>query len=347
TSPGVSHEYRIVPHSSKTALRVVREIDDEIKPDERREKFNSDYQALLNALAELVFRTTRDGVIKEVFIPQGWEIGLKRKNQKGKTLWHYFPELIQKLWIQGWNEKIQLLEKGKLNQSFNYELPYVTGSKHFEARLALFGEEEVLVTFRETTPMVRVFQKFQNSENRYWAFLESHPDIIFRMNLDGYYLDIHAPDESQLVKLREELLGQRIHDTHPPKNVEMFEASVKELGRTGEIQFAHYNLEVQSGLEHFERRMVGSGPNEVLMIVTNVSQRIEQQKQLEEQSQRRTALLNANPDLVFRMRFDGTILEAHTSEPDLLIEKTEITTSEGNNMKDLVPSWLFSKWEES
>ena len=94
TSPEVSHEYRIVPHSSKTALCRVREIDDEIKPDERREQFHSDYQALLNALAELVFRTSRDGVIKEFFIPQGWEIGLKRKIQKGKTIWHYLPEPV-------------------------------------------------------------------------------------------------------------------------------------------------------------------------------------------------------------------------------------------------------------
>ena len=140
TSPEVSHEYRIVPHSSKTALCRVVEIEDEIKPDERIEKFHSDYQALLNALAELVFRTSRDGVIKEFFIPQGWDIGLKRKIQKGKTIWHYLPEPIQKLWIQGWSEKIRLLEKGNLNQSFNYELPYASGLKHFEARLALFGE---------------------------------------------------------------------------------------------------------------------------------------------------------------------------------------------------------------
>ena len=94
TSPEILHEYRIVPHSSKTALCRGREIHDEIKPDEGREKFHSDYHALLNALAELAFRTTRDGVIKEFFIPQGWEIGLKRKIQKGKSLWHYFPEQI-------------------------------------------------------------------------------------------------------------------------------------------------------------------------------------------------------------------------------------------------------------
>ena len=104
------------------------------------------------------------------------------------------------------------------------------------------------MTVAECDGTVRAFQQLENSEYRYRAFLESHPDIIFRMNLDGYYLDIHAPDESQLVKPREELLGQRIHDTHPPKNVEMFEASVRELERTGKIQFAHYSLEVQSGL---------------------------------------------------------------------------------------------------
>ena len=106
-------------------------------------------------------------MIKEFFIPQGWEIGLKRKIQKGKTLWYYFPEPIQKLWIQGWNEKIRLLEEGELIQSFNYELLYASGSKHFETRLALFGKEEVLVTVRETTPIVRASQQLENSENRY------------------------------------------------------------------------------------------------------------------------------------------------------------------------------------
>ena len=347
TSPEVSHEYRIVPHSSKAALCLVREIDDEIKSGDRREKFNSDYQALLNALAELVFRTTRDGVIKEFFIPQDWEIGLKRKIQKAKTIWHYLPEPIQKLWIQGWNEKIRLLEKGKLNQSFNYQLLYASESKHFEARLALFGEEEVLVTVRETTPIVRAFQQLEKSENRYEALFSSYPDFIFRMNFEGCFLDIHAPNEKQLYLPIEKILGKKIQDTYPHENVELFNEALEKLKKTGKNQLQQYSLRVQSGEEHFERQIVRSGPNEILMIITNVSQRVEQQKQLEEQSQRRKALLNANPDLVFRMKFDGTILEAYTSDPDLLIEKTEISTTEGNNMKDLVPPWLFSKWEES
>ena len=92
------------------------------------------------------------------------------------------------------------MEEGDLFQSFEYELPYSKGSKHFEARLALFGDEGVMVTVRETTPTVRAYKQLENSENRYRAFLDSHPDIILRLNLDGYFLDIHAPDENQLVK---------------------------------------------------------------------------------------------------------------------------------------------------
>ena len=158
------------------------------------------FQALLDSLAELVFRVNRDGVIQEFFIPPKWEIGLNRKIVSGKPLWHFFEPEIQKKWIQQWEDKIRMMEEGDLFQSFEYELPYPSGPKHFEPRLALFGDEGVMVTVRETTPTVRAYQKLECFENRYRAFLVSHPDFILRLNLDGYFLDIHAPDENQLVK---------------------------------------------------------------------------------------------------------------------------------------------------
>ena len=81
--------------------------------------------------------------------------------------------------------KVRKIEEGDLFQSFEYELPYSSGPKYFEARLALFGDEGVMVTVRETTPTVRAYQQLESSENRYRAFLESHTDIIFRKNLDN------------------------------------------------------------------------------------------------------------------------------------------------------------------
>ena len=195
--------------------------------------------------------------------------------------------------------------------------------------------------------MVRAFQQLQKSENRYEALFSSYPDFIFRMNFEGYFLDIHAPNEKQLYLPIEKILGKKIQDTHPHENVELFNEALEKLKKTGKTQVQQFFLRVHSGEEHFERRMVRSGPNEILMIITNVSQRIEQQKQLEKQSQRRKALLNANPDLVFRMKFDGTILGAHTSDPDLLNEKTEILSTSGKKLNALGPPWVFCKWEES
>ena len=95
---------------------------------------------------------------------------------------------------------------------------------------------------------VTVYQQLENSENRYRAFFDSHPDIIFRMNLDGYFLDIHAPDESQLIKPRDQLLGKRIDEIYPPENMKPFDESFTKLLQTGETQESHYSLQVQSGL---------------------------------------------------------------------------------------------------
>ena len=46
-----------------------------------------------------------------------------------------------------------MMEEGDLFQSFEYELPYSSWPKYFEARLALFGDEGVMVKVRETTPI--------------------------------------------------------------------------------------------------------------------------------------------------------------------------------------------------
>ena len=70
----------------------------------------ANFQALLDSLAESVFRVNRDGVIQEFFIPPKWEIGLNRKIVTGKSIWHYFPREIQEKWIQDWKEKIRKME---------------------------------------------------------------------------------------------------------------------------------------------------------------------------------------------------------------------------------------------
>ena len=58
-------------------------------------------------------------------------------------------------------------------------------------------------------------------------------------------------------------------------------------------------------------------------------------------------MLKALPDLVFRMTYDGTILEVHSGDPDLLYVKTDISTTEGNQMSELVPQSLMILWEKA
>ena len=47
------------------------------------------------------------------------------------------------------------------------------------------------------------------------------------------------------------------------------------------------------------------------------------------------------------MTYGGTILEVHTGDPDLLYVKTDISTTGGNQMSELVPQSLMILWEKS
>ena len=126
--------------------------------------------------------------------------------------------------------------------------------------------------------MVRAFQELEKSENRYEALFSSYPDFIFRMNFEGYFLDIHAPNEKQLYLPIEKILGKKIQDTHPHENVELFNEALEKLKKTGKTQVQHYSLRVQSGEEHFERQIVRSGKNEILLLVRNVTEQLNQKK---------------------------------------------------------------------
>ena len=98
------------------------------------------------------------------------------------------------------------------------------------------------------------------------------------MNFEGYFLDIHAPNEKQLYLPIEKILGKKIQDTYPHESGELFNEALEKLKKTGKTQVQHYSLRVQSGEEHFERQIVRSGKNEILLLVRNITEQINQKK---------------------------------------------------------------------
>jgi PAS domain-containing protein len=99
-------------------------------------------------------------------------------------------------------------------------------------------------------------------------------------------------------------------DHLPPDIAEKTSYYINKALSENKIQYYTYQLEVPgSGLHYYEARMIPSGEQEVTAIVRDVTEREETIKRLIESEARSTALLNAIPDLMFRLSKDGVYLD--------------------------------------
>ncbi|MFQ3647000.1 MAG: ATP-binding protein [Anaerolinea sp.] len=111
------------------------------------------------------------------------------------------------------------------------------------------------------------------SEQRQRALLSALPDLVLRLNADGVYLDLHAPNDSDLVAPRDQIIGRRIDQLLPADvSVKLMDA-LHHVMLTKEEQIIEYSLVIEGVLKDYEARMVAAQPSEALTVVRNVTER--------------------------------------------------------------------------
>lgn len=113
----------------------------------------------------------------------------------------------------------------------------------------------------------------RSSEAKNIALLNAIPDLMFRLNRDGVYLDYQAPKESGLAIPPEEVIGKKIYDTLPQELADQAKKCLNSALRTRKIQIMEYQLPHENEMRDFEARIVVSGKSEVLAIVRDITER--------------------------------------------------------------------------
>ena len=79
--------------------------------------------------------------------------------------------------------------------------------------LLLIGAGTILfllaVSITSRIQVQRQTTELRNNESRHRALLENIPDLIFRMNGEGVFLDYHSPTENGLLVKPSEFLGKK------------------------------------------------------------------------------------------------------------------------------------------
>ena len=125
----------------------------------------------------------------------------------------------------------------------------------------------------EIEERIQVEQELRQSEARNRALLDAIPDLIFRATGEGQYLDCQEGQEWGLAVPAQADIGKNIREVVPP---DIADLTLDHIGKTldsGTTQIFEYQLPLPHEMVDYETRMVVSGPNEILGIVRNITER--------------------------------------------------------------------------
>ena len=141
----------------------------------------------------------------------------------------------------------------------------------------------VLYVLRASDAIARL--RIADAQNR--AVLAAIPDTFFRMNRDGFYLD-YEPGRGFPSRERdgavpftsERCVGRHIGEVLPKEIARRVMAQLGEVLRTQQIRSIEYELLRFGTTQHFEARLVATGPSEVLGLVRDISERKRSEEQI-------------------------------------------------------------------
>ncbi len=134
---------------------------------------------------------------------------------------------------------------------------------------------------RDITKRKLAEDALRRAEAQERAMLSAIPDIIFRYDAEGKFLDYHAPDTDLLATPPEVFLGKKAHDVLPAHLADLLLKRIQHVLSTKESLQFEYVLPVSTGTREFESRLVPVGEDEALSIVRDVTERKLAEKELQ------------------------------------------------------------------
>ena len=127
----------------------------------------------------------------------------------------------------------------------------------------------------------RVFKERVRDEGRHRALLEAVPDTILRLDSHGSILDAKLSGSEELVRLgAEQIVGRRLDEVYPADVAERLGLQLRRSLHTSTHQNCEFDQDVGDTKRFYEARFVASAEDEAIVIVRDVTDRIEAQAQM-------------------------------------------------------------------
>ena len=141
-------------------------------------------RAILNALPDLMFLQTVDGVYLDYHCKEPRDLWLPGEQFLGKNMNEVLPADLAKLFLHCFKRAAESGEP----VVHEYSLPINEQTRHFEARMIRSGNEQILTMVRDITERTQAEQLLREKESVLKTIMDHSPAIVFLKDREGRYL---------------------------------------------------------------------------------------------------------------------------------------------------------------
>ncbi len=247
------------------------------------QKSESNNQAILQAIPDLLLRIRRDGTCLDFIPPADAKAGTFLP-----ITFHLSEVLPPDLLANQLPRIEQALQTGEL-QVWEHQLTKNGQVCWEEVRLVPCSVDECLVIVRDVTERVRLETENQmveaalrQSEATNRAILQAMPDLLICMDSQGKYIDILSAGNVNLISTPQDLKKMHVFDALPHSVATDQLRHVQLAIATGELQVHEQELIVNGVVQHEEVRTVPLGVDRALMMVRDITDRKRSELQLQQ-----------------------------------------------------------------
>lgn len=140
----------------------------------------------------------------------------------------------------------------------------------------------------------------RESEGRLRALFEVIPDLIFRLDSDGVFVDAKADPQDDLLAPPRDFLGKTFRNFVPPHVAELYEQASRRAQITSQVEAFEYQLDLPDGRrQNYEARVIHGADGGNVLVVRNVTQRVQAAEAIEQSEKKLAAIAATMPQTLY------------------------------------------------
>ena len=261
-------EVRVFKSGDDEVLFMIRNISDRKQAEAALKQSEFQSRAVLAAIPDLLFRMGSDGLYRGIITDyRDFNVLSPTSDPTGRSMTDVLPAEVAERHFYYMQQALQTEEL----QIYEQQIQVGDRLQDEEVRVIKIDDDEVLFMIRNISDRKQAEAALKQSEMTNRAIIETIPDLLIQMDIEGRYLSMFAGSGVRIVNPPASLDQPEVYDVLPADLAEQRLHYAKQAISTGSVQIYEQIFTVENEKRYEEVRIAPLNEQEVLIIIRDIT----------------------------------------------------------------------------